>query len=82
MFSQAICTKSIQKLKELINLRNLCNFHLFASNIEGNISHRKFRNCRVAKKVMSHTFFVNFRVFKIEFLRNHSVHWAQVFKGN
>jgi len=27
----------IQKLKELVNISNLCNFQLFASNIEGNI---------------------------------------------
>ena len=27
----------IQKLKELINISNLCNFQLFASNIEENI---------------------------------------------
>ena len=32
------------KLKELINLSNLCNFHLFASKIEGNTSHE---NCKV-----------------------------------
>ena len=27
---------------------------------------------------MSHTFFLKFRVFKREFLRNHLVYWAQV----
>ena len=27
----------IQKLKELVNISNLCNFKLFASNIEENI---------------------------------------------
>ena len=27
----------IQKLKELVNISNLCNFQLFASNIEENI---------------------------------------------
>ena len=32
------------KLKELINLSNLCNFHLFASKIEGNTSHE---NCKI-----------------------------------
>ena len=26
--------------------------------------------------------FVEFRVFNIEFLKNHSVHWAQVFRDN
>ena len=48
------------KLKELIKLSNVCNFQLFASHIEGNINHRKLRNCCVAKKLMSHTFFVIF----------------------
>ena len=72
----------MQKLKELIKLSNLCNFQLFASNIEGNISHQKLRNCCVAKKLMSHTFSVKFRVFRREFLRNHSVFWAQIFRDN
>ena len=27
----------IQKLKELVNISNLCNFQLFASNIEENL---------------------------------------------
>ena len=40
----------MQKLKELIKLSSLCNFQLFASNIEGNISYQKLRNCCVAKK--------------------------------
>ena len=40
----------MQKLKELIKLENLFNFQLFASNIEGNISHQKVRNYCVAKK--------------------------------
>ena len=31
---------------------------------------------------MSHTFFVKFRVFKIEFLRNHLVHRIQIFRDN
>ena len=57
----------MQKLKELIKLSNLCNFQLFASNIEGNISHQKLRNCWVAKKLMTHTFSVKFRVFRREF---------------
>ena len=46
---------------------------------EGNISDQKLRNCWVAKKLMSHTLFVNFRVFKGEFLRNHSAYRAQIF---
>ena len=71
-----------QKLKEQINLSCLCNFQLFASDIEGNISLRKFRNGWVAKKLMSLTFFVKFRVFEREFLRNHSVHRAQIFREN
>ena len=32
-------------------------FQLFASNIEGNISHQKLRNCWVAKKLMGYTNF-------------------------
>ena len=55
-----------------------CNFKLFASNIEGNISLKKLRNWWVAKKLMSHTFSVKFRVLRREFLRNHSVYWAQI----
>ena len=54
----------MQKLKELIKLSN---FQLFASNIEGNISHQKLRNCWVAKKLMTHTFSVKFRGFRREF---------------
>ena len=72
----------MQKLKELIKVSNLCNFQLFASDIEGNISHQKLLNCWVAKKLMSHTFSVKFRVFRREFLRNHSVHWGQIFRDN
>ena len=72
----------MQNLKELIKLSNLCNFQLFASNIERNISNQKLRNCCVAKKLMSHTFSVKFRVFRREFLRNHSVFWAQIFRDN
>ena len=125
----------MQNLKELINFSNLCNFQLFAIIIERNISHRKVRNCWVARKLMSHTFFVKFRVFtalftntralkitsrihncifpkrsvkmidgsekrkrqlvfevqssrvyekrsKREFLRNHSVNRAQIFRDN
>ena len=51
---------------------------------EGNISDQKLRNCWVAKKLMSHvlTLFVNFRVFKGEFLRNHSAHRDQIFGDN
>ena len=58
------------------------NFQLFTSNIERNISNQKLRNCCVAKKLMSHTFSVKFRVFRREFLRNHSVFWAQIFRDN
>ena len=72
----------MQKLKELIKVSNLRNFQLFASDIEGNISHQKLLNCWVAKKLMSHTFSVKFRVFRREFLRNHSVHWGQIFRDN
>ena len=46
----AVCMNQMQKLKELIKLSSLCNFQLFASNIEGNISYQKLRNCCVAKK--------------------------------
>ena len=60
----------------------MCNFQLYASNIEDNISHQKLRNCCVAKKLMSDTFSVKFRVFRREFLRNHSVYWAQIFRDN
>ena len=45
----------MQKLKDLIKLSNLRNFQLYTSNIEGNISYQKLRNCCVAKKLMSHT---------------------------
>ena len=62
-------------LQKLIKLSNLCNF-------QGNISHQKLRNCWVAKKSMSHSFPVKFRVFGKEFLRNHSVYWAQSLRDN
>ena len=65
----------MQMLKKLIKLSNLCNF-------QGNISHQKLRNCWMAKKSMSHSFSVKFRVFGKEFLRNHSVYWAQSFTDN
>ena len=65
-----------------MKLSNLCNFQLFACNIEGNISHQKLRNCRVAKTLISHTLSVKFRVFRTYFLRNHSVYWAQIFRDN
>ena len=48
--------------------------------IERNISHQKLRNCCVAKKFMSHTYSVKFRIFRGEFLRKHSVYWAQPFR--
>ena len=50
--------------------------------IEGNISQQKLQNCCVAKKLMSHTFSAKLRVFRREFLRNHSVYWAQIFRDN
>ena len=53
----------MQKLKELKKLSNLYNCQLFASNIEGNISHQKLQNCCVAKKLMSHTLSVKFPEF-------------------
>ena len=37
---------------------------LFASNIEGTISHRKLPNCWVAKRSMSQAFVVKFGVFE------------------
>ena len=55
------------KLRELIKLSNLNNFQLFASNIEGNISHQKLRNSCVAKNLMSHTFSIKFRVLEKNF---------------
>ena len=69
----------MQELKELIKLSNLCNFQLFASSIEGNIRHQKLRNCWVAKKLMSRTSPVKFRVFRREFLRKHLMNWTQIF---
>ena len=59
----------MQKLKELIKLSNLCNFQLFASSIEGNIRHQKLRKSAI-----------KFRVFRREFLRNHSMNWTQIFR--
>ena len=82
MEAVAVYTNEMQKLKELIKLSNYCNFQLFACNIEGNISHQKLRNCCVAKKLMSHTFSVKFRVIRREFLRNHSVYWTHIFRDN
>ena len=70
----------MQKLIELIKLRNLSYFQLFASSIEGNIRHQKLRNCWVAKKLMSRTSPVKFQVFRREFLRNHSMNWTQIFR--
>ena len=69
-------------LKERINFNNSCNFQFIKSNIEGNIGHLKLPNSWVAKKLMSHTFFVEFWVFRREFLQNHSVYWAQIFRDN
>ena len=42
----------MQKLKELVNLSNLCNFQLFASNNSGKSSHRKRRSCWREKTLM------------------------------
>ena len=72
----------MEKLKELTKLINLGNFQLFESSIEGNIRHQKLRNCWVAKKLMSHTSPVKFRVFRREFLRNHSMSWTQIVREN
>ena len=73
--AEAENTNKIQKLKKLIKLSNLRNVQLFASNIEGRISHQKLRNRWVARILMSHIhFFVKFRVFKRNFLRSHSVY--------
>ena len=69
----------MQKLKELIKLSN---FQLFASSIEGNIGHQNLRNCWVAKKLMSRTSPVKFRVFIREFLLNHSMYQTQIFREN
>ena len=72
------------KLKGLVIIKfsNLCNFQLFVSIIEGNISQQKLRNCWVAKELMSHTFSVKFRVFRRQFIRNNSLYWAQIFSDN
>ena len=74
----------MQELKELINLSNLCNFQLFASSIEGNIRHQKPAKLLGGKlkKLMSRTSPVKFRVFRREFLRNHSMNWTQIFREN
>ena len=42
----------MQKLKELVNLSNLCNFQLFASNNSEKSSHRKLRSCWGEKTLM------------------------------
>ena len=63
----AVYMSLMQKLKEQIKLSNLCNFQLFASSIEGNISHQKLRICWVAKKLKRHTSPVKFRVFRRKF---------------
>ena len=73
----------MQKLKELIKLSNLCNFQLFASSIEG----KKYQTSKTVKllagkKVNELYILVKFRVFRREFLRNHSMNWTQVFRGN
>ena len=78
----AVYMSLMQKLKELIKLSDLYNFQLFASSIEGNISHQKLRNCWVAKKLMSHTYPVKFRIFRREFLRDRSMYCDQIFREN
>ena len=41
------------------------------------------KNCEIAGcKKISDIFFVKFRAFKGEFLRNHLVYWAQIFRDN
>ena len=50
----------MQKLKELIKLSSLCNFQLFASNIEGSVSHQKLRDCCVPIKLLSLSLSSNF----------------------
>ena len=67
----------MRKLKELIKLSNLCNFQVV---LKENISHQKLRNCWVAKKLMSHTSPVKFRVFRRKFLWNHSMYWAKILR--
>ena len=37
---------------------------------------------RVCMAQVSHTFSEKFQVFRREFLRNHSVYWAQIFGDN
>ena len=70
-----------QKLKELITLSNFCNFQLFASNTEENISHQKLKLLGAKKVNESYMYiFGKFWVFKREFLGNHQVqtaYWAQ-----
>ena len=78
----AVYMSLMQKLKDLIQLSDLCNFQLFASSIEGNNSHQKLRNCWVAKKLMSHTSPVKFRVFRREFPRDQSMYCDQIFREN
>ena len=58
-------------MKEWVNLSNLCNFQLFASNNKGNGCHRKFAKLpggkNVNEPINSLTFIVKFRVFKSDF---------------
>ena len=75
----------MQKVKELINLSNLYNFHGSLQAILQEISAiKKLRNCCVATKLMSHTFSVrNFEFLELrEFLRKDSVYWTQIFTDN
>ena len=75
-------TEAVAVMTKLKDLIKLSDFQLFASGIEGNNSHQKLRNCWVAKKFMSHTSPVKFRVFRRKFLRNHSMFWTQIFREN
>ena len=47
-FFVVVYANQIQKLSEQINFSKLCNFQLFASNIEGNITKSAIENCEIA----------------------------------
>ena len=48
-----VCTKKIQKLKQLLILSSLCNFQLIVINNKGNRSYQKLRTRWVAKTQMT-----------------------------
>ena len=74
-YSQIEC----EKLKELVNLNNLCNFQLFAGNNKGNSSDRKLRNFSGGKNVNGTYILCKVLSFsKIIF----SVYRAQIFTDN